>query len=105
MNASQEEWRKPFRLAVFARDTRPVQASRAKAGLASSYGFFGWTPVKSYREARLPSAGSFLYPGIVAVRKAAMDYLAQPNVFQVQVRTNQDRKVFIWNKHEDGTVT
>lgn len=106
MHTPQKEWRKPFRLAVFARGMSSARKSRTRTEIEpGTYGIFGWTPVQSYHEARLPSAGSFLYPGIFAVRKAVMEYLAQSNVVQVQVRTNDDRKVYIWNKHEDGTIT
>jgi hypothetical protein len=66
----------------------------------------GWTPVQVFdRGARLPNAGSFLYPGIVAVRKAAMEYLSNPNVHQVSVRTDQDKQVYRYFKQADGQIT
>jgi hypothetical protein len=100
------EQRKPYRLVVCGRGYRAGrQYKRYTEIVPTSYAFMGWTPEQSYQEARLPSAGSFLYPGIVAVRRAAMEYLARPEVHQVQVRTNQDAKVYIWNKHTDGRIT
>jgi hypothetical protein len=68
---------------------------RLMVGLAGRQaGFMGWTREQVYPEARLPSAGSFLYPGLHAVRRAALAYLADPTVGQVQVRTDQDRHVW-----------
>ena len=96
-----EEWRKPYCINVFACDV----LERLTTKKPQVYGFQGWNPVQHYKEARLPSAGSFLWPGIVAVRKAAMEYLAQPHTFQVQVLTNQSRKVYIWNKDPFGKIT
>ena len=69
------------------------------------YGMQGWNPDSSHEPGRLPGSGSFTWVGIVAVRKAAMEYLSQPHTFQVQVRTNQSRKLYIWNKNVDGTIT
>jgi hypothetical protein len=99
----------PYRVNVFARGFRPVGKPSKKNGYTkialSEYGFQLWTEVQAYREARLPSAGSFLFPGLHAVRQAALDALAKPNVYQVQIKTNQDRTVYLWNKHRDGRVT
>lgn len=100
-----DEWRKPYRILVIAHGILMTGKSRNRKPTPTTYGYFGWTPIQSYREARLPSSGSFLYPGIVAVRKAAMEYLSQPEVTQVQIRTNQDRKVYLWNKHKDGRIS
>jgi hypothetical protein len=69
------------------------------------YAYEAWNPVQHYNEARLPSTGSFLYPGIVAVRKAAMEFLALPETRQVSIRTNQDRHVYRYCKHPDGKIT
>lgn len=83
----------PYRVCVFARGA----IGRFKKIV--SYGYDLWNPVQYFQEARLPSAGSFLWPGLHAVRRAAMAAFEQPDVHQVQVRTNQDRIVYIWNKH------
>lgn len=80
---------RPYRIVVFT----------------SGFAYFGWTPRQHYREARLPSAGSFLFPGMFAVRRAAMEYLALPDTRQVQIRTNQDRRVWLFNKQPDGRIT
>lgn len=68
-------------------------------------GYMGWTSEQHYQEARLPGAGSFLYPGILAARRAAMVYLDSPNVTQVSIRTNQDKTVYRYVKGTDGRVT
>ena len=101
------EWRKPYRLNVFANGFRPGRRRRTYSEIfPCSYGFMGWTPVQVFdRGARLPNAGSFLYPGIVAVRKAAMEYLSNPNVHQVSVRTDQDKQVYRYFKQADGQIT
>ena len=66
----------------------------------------GWNPENSHEPGRLPGSGSFTWVGIVAVRKAAMEYLNQPHTFQVQVLTNQSRKVYLWNKNAvSGEIT
>lgn len=69
------------------------------------FGYILWNPVQVYREARLPDAGSFLFPGLHAVRAAALNELAKPGIHQVQIRTNQDRKVWIFNKQAGGKIT
>lgn len=69
------------------------------------FGFQGWNPDNRHEPGRLPSSGCFTWVGIVAVRKAAMEYLSQPHTFQVQVLTNQSRKLYIWNKDVFGRVT
>jgi hypothetical protein len=101
-----QEHRKPYRLVVCCRGYRAGRKYKRHTEIVpTGYAFMGWTPVQSYQEARLPSDGSFLYPGIVEVRRAAMEYLARPEVHQVQVKTNQDASIYIWNKHADGRIT
>lgn len=46
----------------------------------------------------------FLFPAIRAIVKAR-EYLQFSDIRQVQIRTNQDRKILIYNKHADGTIT
>lgn len=102
----EQETRKPYRIVVFADRFRPVkQYKRYTAIEKTTVAWFGWTEKQAYREARLPSAGSFLYPGIHAVRRAAMAMFEQSGVRQVQIRTNQDQNVYLWNKHLDGSIT
>ena len=68
-------------------------------------GYQLWTPEQHFSEGRLPGAGSFLFPGIHAARRAALDTFLRPDTVQVQVRTNQDRTVYLWNKWRDGSIT
>lgn len=96
----------PYRLAVFAHGfRRGRQYRRYTEIIPSDFGYIAWAPEQHYREARLPSAGSFLFPGLLAVRARAMQELASPSVYQVQVRTNQDRSAWLWNKRSDGHVS
>lgn len=100
---------KPYRLVIFAaryvtKRERIRPAPHVTIEL-QHFGYDGWNPIQHYNEARLPGAGSFLYPGLHAVRKAAMDALALPGVHQVSIRTNQDRRVYLFNKHADGRIT
>ena len=45
----------------------------------------------------------YLFPAIRAIVKAR-EYLQFSEVRQVQIRTNQDRKVLIYNKADDGRI-
>ena len=96
---------RPYRLVIFATGTRTVGRGKRQRRQTIGYGYMGWTPVQAYQEARLPSAGSFLYPGLHAVHRAAHVYLALPETHQVSVRTGQDRSVYRYYKHADGTIT
>ena len=91
--------RTPYRIVVFATGI----IGRRKKPVA--YGYMGWTPHQAYQEARLPGAGSFLYPGLHAVCRAAMHYLQLPETHQVSIRTNQDRSVYQFFKDSTGRVT
>ena len=99
----------PYRIAVAAKRYFPVGRMNPRTGFTKmtlrEFAYDLWTPTQSYQEARLPSAGSFLFPGIHAVRRAAMHALALPGVTQVQVRTNQDRIVYLWNRSTDGCIS
>lgn len=88
-NGGRTEHRRPYRVVVFT----------------AKYAYELWTPEQHYQEARLPSAGSFLFPGIHRVREAAILALALQDTRQAQIRTNQDRKVWLFNKHPDGRIT
>ena len=97
---------KPYRVIAFAHGWRITRKLKRVTRIEpTQYGYCLWTETQHYQEARLPSAGSFLFPGIHAVRDAAIAELSKPDVYQVQVRTNQDRKVYLWNKHADGRIT
>lgn len=71
----------------------------------ASHAYMGWTKQQHYQEARLPSAGSFSFPGPLAVRRAAMEYLADPATKQVSIRTNQDKRIHLFIKKSDGKIT
>jgi len=79
--------------------------SRLRETKPHVYGMQGWNPENSHEPGRLPGSGSFTWVGIVAVRKAAMEYLNQPHTMQVQVLTNQSRKLYIWNKDVFGNIS
>lgn len=94
----------PYRIAVFASAQVPI-SRRSKKLKTVSYGYLGWTARQEFDAgARLPGAGSFLFSGLRCVR-AVRDYLALPETHQVQIRTNQDRTLYIYNKHSDGRIT
>jgi hypothetical protein len=95
---------RPYRIAVFGTTTKVSGHGKRQRTTTIGYGFFAWTPEQHFSEARLPSAGSFLFPGLFTVRAAAMDYFNDPAVHQVQVRNNQDRKLYLWNRQHDGTI-
>lgn len=97
--------RRPYRLNIFGQRFQAVRRLKKRTDIALvTFGFMGWTPTQHYHEARLPSAGSFLFAGMHEVRRAAMDALAQPGITQVSIRTNQDRQVYRYFKHADGTI-
>lgn len=97
---------KPYRLVVFATGTRIVGRGKKREERRVGYAYMGWTPTQIFDAgARLPGAGSFLYGGMHAVRRAAIEYLALPETHQVSIRTNQDRSVYRFIKHVDGRVT
>jgi hypothetical protein len=96
----------PYRLVIFADKWRIVKRYKRYTAIErTSMAWMGWTPEQYYREARLPSAGSFLFAGMHVVRRAAMTAFNDSNVRQIQVRTNQDQKVYLWNRHCDGQIT
>lgn len=109
METLSGEYHIPYRVNVFANGWRASGKPNKRNGFTrierTQYGYTLWTHEQAYQEARLSSAGSFLFPGIHAVRRAAMDALQRPNTYQVQVRTNQDRLVYLWNKHADGRIS
>lgn len=97
--------RTPYRLNIFGQCFQPVRRLKKRTEIALiGYGVMGWTPTQHYQDARLPGAGSFLFAGMHEVRRAAMEALAQPNITQVSIRTNQDRQVYRYFKHADGSI-
>jgi len=65
----------------------------------------GWTADQSAGSGRLPGSGSFVFHGALRAVAAAHAALRQAHVDQVQIRTNQDRKVIVYNKCANGTIT
>ena len=72
-----------------------------------AYGYQVWSPVQlqSFGEGRLPGAGTFFFAGFLQARQAARKAFDNPAIHQTQIRTNQDRTVFVWNRQTDGRVT
>jgi hypothetical protein len=103
------ETRTPYRIVVFASKYVPSKRQPKRARYTAieriDYAFMGWTETQVYQEARLPSAGSFLFPGLFAVRRAAMNALSLPETQQVSIRTNQDKSVYRYFKHSDGRIS
>lgn len=100
------ETRTPYRIVVFASGLRAGKHLKRYTELIPyDYAFMGWTPKQHFSEGRLTSAGSFLYPGMHAVRRAAMAFLAQPGTRQVSIRNNQDRQIYRYFKQTDGRIT
>lgn len=94
-----------YRLAIFTTGTRTVGSGKRTRTVPTGYGYFGWTADQSAEPARLPESGTFVYNGGIRVIVAARQYLTLPDVHQVQIRTNQDRKILIYNKQADGRIS
>jgi hypothetical protein len=106
------EWRKRYCLNVFGSGYRPgrlVKATKTHGAYTQivpcAWGIQGWNHDNRHEPGRLPDSGCFTWMGIIAVRKAAMEYLARPSVTQVSVRTNQDKQVYRYFRKADGTIT
>lgn len=95
----------PYIIHVFATGTRTIGKGKRQRTQTIGYGYMGWTSVQHYQEARLPGAGSFLYPGFIRARQAALAFLRLAETHQVCVKTNQSRDVYRWFKAADGTVS
>jgi hypothetical protein len=95
----------PYRVAVFATSTQTKGKGKRQRTITKGYGYFGWTENRIAEPSRLPGSGTFLYFGGIRAIVAARQYLALPETHQVQIRTNQDRKVLVYIKHPDGHIT
>jgi hypothetical protein len=95
----------PYRIVVFCSGLRVIKRGKKVTEKPWSYAYMGWTPIQHFNEARLPSAGSFLYPGLHAVRREALQYFAWPDTQQVSIRTNQDKNVYIFVRQYNGDIT
>lgn len=98
---------RPYRLIVEAiRFSKGKRTSKVCQLDTQQIAYFGWTPFQHCgQKARLPSAGSFLCPGFLRARQAAFNYLRQPTVTGVQVRTDRDRMIYRYVKQFDGRIT
>lgn len=99
---------KPYRLVAFGNMTRTTGKGKHTRTKVISFGVVAWNSDEiartMYDPGRLHGAGTFCWPGLHAVRREAMRLLAGEYT-QVQVRTNQDRVLYIWNKHSDGRIS
>ena len=101
----------PYRLVVFAcgyrRGRTYIGRGPSHRGAYSvitpiTYAYCGWTEDQTAEPWRLPGSGTFCFPGLHAVHRAARAYLAMLATEQVSVRTNQDREVYrYWKLHPD----
>jgi hypothetical protein len=90
---------RPYVIWVFASREEEKGKGKRKKTVTVDYGYCLWNPEQHYQEARLPSAGSFLWPGPIAARRAALDALMLPGTRQVSIRTNQDRQIARLYRH------
>ncbi len=97
----------PYRVIVCQQVSKTTGRGPKRKTTMIGSAFVAWNPDASIEPGRLANSGSFLWPGIHAARAVAMDYLTQlgTTYHQVQVRTNQDRTVYLWNKSSDGRIT
>lgn len=94
----------PYRLVIFATGQRTIGRGKRQRTETIGCAFMGWTADQTAEPHRLTGSGTFLYHGGIKACVAARQYLAQPNVHQVSVRTNQDRVVFRYVKASDGRI-
>lgn len=97
----------PYRVVVFIQGTRTTGRGLKRKTVPTGSAFVAWNPDHTVESARLPGSGSFLWLGIHAARAVAMHYMTMlGNTYhQVSVRTNQDREVYRYFKHADGTIS
>lgn len=103
----------PLRVSVSQRGYRPGKLYKGRgtahrgaytAVAPVVYGFMAWTPdttAEPWRE----GYGSFLFADIHATRAEILRQLSDPRTTQIQVRTNQDRCLFVINRKADGSST
>lgn len=94
-----------YRISVFATGQRTIGRGKRQRTQSIGYGYHGWTSNQSAEPWRLKGSGTFCYLGAFHAIVAARQYLALPETHQVQIRTNQDRKVLIYYKRPDGRIT
>jgi hypothetical protein len=94
----------PYRVIVFGTSTRTIGRGKRQRTETRGYAFHGWTPDQSAEPSRMPGSGTFCYAGAIRAIVAARAYLARPGINQVQIRTNQDHTVLVYNKQPDGSI-
>lgn len=95
-----------YTLAAFGTKYSPVrQLKRQTVIERRGYGIQGWNPKNDHERGRLSGSGSFTFVGMHEVRRAAMGYLADPQIHQVAIRTNQSKDVYRYHKQPDGSIT
>jgi hypothetical protein len=87
----------PYRVIVCA--TREMKRGRKteRVGVA----WVAWNPTLTDHSAhagRLDGSGSFLWLGLRDAKNAVAAAFLDPTVHQVQIRTNQDRKIAVFNR-------
>jgi hypothetical protein len=97
---------RPYRVIVFTQSQHTTGKGKRQRTRTIGSAYVSWSPFQRCgQEARLPDAGSFLYPGFLRAQEAAKLALRLPGTHQVSVRTDQDTPVYRYFKHADGTVT
>jgi len=94
----------PYRLMVSASAERTTGKGKRQRTRTVHYSYMGWTADQTAEPWRLAGSGTFCFPGLHAVERAAREYLALPETQQVSVRTNQDRTVYRYVKNAGGSV-
>lgn len=85
----------PLRAVVFTSFQRTIGRGKKARTVTTGAAYELWNPSTVCEPWRLEGSGSFLWPGLHAVRRAAMaEFAADPNVTQISIRTNQDREVY-----------
>lgn len=92
----------PYRVIVFA--TREITRGRGRKAKTEriGVGWVAWNPDHTVEPARLEGSGSFLWLGLRDAKNAVGAAFLDPTVHQVQIRTNQDRKVAIYYRGYQG---
>lgn len=65
--------------------------------------FVAWTPDQTAEPARLAGSGSMLFAGMLRAIASARSHMRRTDVHQIQIRTNQDRKILVYNRRPDGS--
>lgn len=106
--------RKPYRILVSAVGFRRGKLYKGRGphhkGAHSkiepmTYGYVAWTPDQTAEPSRWPGSGTFLFNGLHVAYREVHRILREPRTRQVQIRTNQDRTLYVWNKYDDGRIT